>query len=384
MNRIINNPLIIVITGIVIGWFAYLGLICYLESRLEREIVNANWLSQTIERDPSLNGALHDQALYNKLFDKNKRDTLVWRLLTTTTIIEPDVGIKDAGLISREFFNQLPLNNQEGLKTLNSIDLLVKLLQFVANGPNEPDVNIKIKEKTSQALASGDFENYDNYLQSSSSSLGITYDPNENEVGNEFHALLNRLFIQFDVNQLFLNLPTDKWTFNNYPEERNGIEELRQLRELSLQILTSIFDDPSVSNAKMWLDNFKGPEQNIMFCMFFVGLFILIIKKIASSSTLELDDDLSKRLKLYYVWLFSSLTAVGFIGTIRGLSQALSSADVIFKSSPGLEQAISISQIAEVLGIAFATTLIALLLTLVLGLIRLLLDPTDQFKIDEV
>lgn len=384
MNKLINNPFVIVISGIAIGWIFYIGLVSYLENRLEDKIIDSNWLVQTLEKDPTLSGTIHDQIFYNQIFAKDKRDTLVWRILTTTNIIEPDAAIQDAGLISRSFFSdRLKLENQEDLKSLNSIDLLVYLLQFVANEPNNPNINKDIKGEISQVLATGEIDDYDNYLQENSGSLDFKYNPNENEVGSEFHSLLNRMFMQFKVDKLFLKLPTDNWTLKNYPEKRTGTEELRQLRELSLQILTSIFDDPKVSNAKMWLDNFKGPEQNVMFCMFFVGLLILIRKKISSNRNLELDDDLTKRLKLYYTWIFSSLTAVGFIGTIRGLSQALSSADVIFKSSPGLEQAISISQIAEVLGIAFATTLIALVLTLILGLIRLVLDPTDQFKIDE-
>lgn len=384
MKQIINNPFVIVISGIVIGWVFYLGLVSFFECRLENRIKKANWLVQTLEKDPSLSGTIHDETLYKKLFNKDNRDTLAWRILNTINIIEDDAAINDAGIISRSFFaDGLDLTNQNDLKNLNSIDILVRLLQFVANGPNYMDVNNSIKEEIAQALATSDIKEYDTYLKNNPIRIDSEYEPNENEVGSEFHSLLNRLFMQFKVDKLFLNLPSDSWKLKNYNEEKNGSEELRQLHELALQILTSIYDDPKVSSEKIWLDNIKGPEQNVMFCMFFVALLILIRKKISKLDALTINEDLSKRLKLYYAWIFASLTAVGFIGTIRGLSQALSSADVIFKSSPGLEQAISISEIAGILGIAFATTLIALVLTLILGLIRLILDPTDQFKIDE-
>ena len=381
MNRIINNPFIIVITGIAIGWLFYLSLVAFFENRLENKIINANWLSQTIEKDPSLSGVKYDSESFNALFSETNRDRLAWRLLTISNIIESDAAISDVGFVSKAFFKDgLNIGKPNDIDSIKSLSLLIDLLQFVGNDPNSLSVNDKLEKELAKALSKQSASSYDNYLKSSEQE---NENYNEGETESIIHDLLNRMFFHLNVEEKFTDLPKVKFSLNDKESDHSGEEELRQLRELSLQILTSIFDDPEVSDAKMWLDNFKGPEQNIMFCMFFVGLFILIRKKIASSTTLELDDNLTKMLKLYYAWIFASLTAVGFIGTIRGLSQALSSADVIFKSSSGLEQAISISQIAEVLGIAFATTLIALVLTLILGLIRLLLDPTDQFKIDE-
>lgn len=386
MNRIINNPFAIVLSGIVIGWLFYFGLVSIFENRLENEIRDANWLSQTIEKDPSLSGVKYDIASFNALFSETNRGRLAWRMLTISNILKPDAGISDVGLISRDFFKDVvSIDRPEDINSTKSLRLLIDLLQFVGNGPNSLNVNDKLEKELAQSLSQQSVSSYDNYLKSSEQA---TENYNDGESESIMHDLLNRLFFHLNVEKKFTSIPElDRLKLYEDDSDNvtalSGMEELRQLRELSLQILTSIYDEPKVSKAKMWLDNFKGPEQNVMFCMFFVGLLILLRKKISSNRTLELDDELTKRLKLYYVWIFSSLTAVGFIGTIRGLSQALSSADVIFKSSPGLEQAISISQIAEVLGIAFATTLIALVLTLILGLIRLLLDPTDQFKIDE-
>lgn len=386
MNRIIKNPFFIVLAGIAIGWIFYLGLISFLENKLEHKIKNANWLSQTLDKDPALSGVQYDSNSFDALFSETNRDRLAWRVLTISNILESDAAISDVGLISKAFFNKgINIDRPEGINSIRSLRLLIDLLQFVGTGPNALGVNENLEKELAKALSKQSVLSYDNYLKSSElENKNFT----EGETGSIMHDILNRLFLHLKVEGEFTSVPElDPFILNNEVSVKDiglsGAEELRQLRELSLQILTSIFDDQDVSSAKMWLDNFKGIEQNIMFCMFFIGLFILIIKKLSVSKFLELDDDLAKRLKLYFAWIFSSLTAIGFIGTIRGLSQALSSADVIFKSSPGLEQAISISQIAEVLGIAFATTLIALLLTLFLGLIRLLLDPTDQFRMDE-
>lgn len=381
MNRIINNPFIIVISGIVIGWIFYLGLVSFFENRLENRILNANWLNQTIEKDPSLSGVEYDNASFQALFSETNSDRLAWRILTVSNILEPDAGIEDVGIISKAFFKEgINISTQSDISSSTSIRQLINLLQLVGNGPNEQFINTVLEEELAKVLSNQSLKSYDDFLKSSPESLENF---NEGESEAVIHDILNRMFLHLNVEEKFTELPIMQFSLNGMKSNLSGTEELRQLRELSLQILTSIYDAPKVSKAKTWLDNIKGPEQNVMFCMFFVALFILIRKKISKRNDLALADDLSKRLKLYYAWIFASLTAVGFIGTIRGLSQALSNADIIFKSSPGLEQAISISEIAGVLGIAFATTLIALVLTLILGLIRLLLDPTDQFKIDE-
>lgn len=386
MNRIINNPFILVAAGIIFGWIFYLGIVSFFENRFEKNILNANWLSQTLQKDPSLSGVEYDNASFQALFAETNRDRLAWRLLTISNILESDAALSDVGIIPKAFFKDgLHINKPDDISSKKSLKLLINLLQLVGNGPNTENVNDILEEKLAEALSKQSLEPYDNYLKSSEQA---PENFGEDESESMIHDVLNRLFFHLKVEENFITIPElDPFVLNKEVSIKanalSGTEELRQLRELSLQMLTSIYDDPKVSKAKTWLENIKGPEQHVMFCMFFIGLFILLRKKISASESFVLDNALTKRLKLYYAWLFSSLTAVGFIGTIRGLSQALSSADIIFKSSPGLEQSISISQIAEVLGIAFATTLIALVLTLILGLIRLLLDPTDQFKIDE-
>jgi len=134
----------------------------------------------------------------------------------------------------------------------------------------------------------------------------------------------------------------------------------------------------SAVQVKEWI---KGIEQVVMMCLFFIAIIILIIKS-KYKEKFNLDDQTTRRYQSYYNWIFSSLTAIGFIGTIRGLSNALSDADIIFRSGSGLDQAISISSITGVLGVAFSTTLIALVLTLLLSLAKLVIDPANELKLD--
>lgn len=74
MNRIISNPFAIVLSEIAIGWLFYFGLVSFFENRLENKICDANWLSQTIEKDPSLSGVEYESISFNALFTEPNRD----------------------------------------------------------------------------------------------------------------------------------------------------------------------------------------------------------------------------------------------------------------------------------------------------------------------
>lgn len=64
-------------------------------------------------------------------------------------------------------------------------------------------------------------------------------------------------------------------------------------------------------------------------------------------------------------WIARALPAIGFIGTVRGISASLSSADSIVRAQTSVDQAAAINAVAGTLGIAFTTTLIALLFGLI-------------------
>lgn len=70
-------------------------------------------------------------------------------------------------------------------------------------------------------------------------------------------------------------------------------------------------------------------------------------------------------------WLAFALPAIGFIGTKRGIAGALSQADIIVRAQDPGAQAVAISTVTGTLGIAFTTTLIALIMGLVTTLLNL-------------
>lgn len=75
-------------------------------------------------------------------------------------------------------------------------------------------------------------------------------------------------------------------------------------------------------------------------------------------------------------WGSKALPAVGFLGTVRGILLALPQAESIVRAATPLEQSAAISSVAGSLGLAFSTTLLALLF----GLATTLLDDYQQRK----
>lgn len=70
-------------------------------------------------------------------------------------------------------------------------------------------------------------------------------------------------------------------------------------------------------------------------------------------------------------WLAMALPAIGFIGTKRGIAGALSQADIIVRAQDPGAQAVAISTVTGILGIAFTTTLIALIMGLFTSLLTM-------------
>ena len=67
-------------------------------------------------------------------------------------------------------------------------------------------------------------------------------------------------------------------------------------------------------------------------------------------------------------WAGRALVAIGFIGTVRGITAALYDADSIVLAQTELQQAAAITSVASTLGLAFATTLMALVINVVISL----------------
>lgn len=77
------------------------------------------------------------------------------------------------------------------------------------------------------------------------------------------------------------------------------------------------------------------------------------------------------------VWITLSIPAVDFIGTVRGISEGLTYAEQIVRADSGPARAIAVTNVTSLLGLAFATTVTALSLLLLLTLFEKLVAARE-------
>lgn len=134
--------------------------------------------------------------------------------------------------------------------------------------------------------------------------------------------------------------------------------------ESEIKILSGLVESlqlsQDVKDRRLWLDLLYGPEQLFIFLA-----FLWSWQKFNSTKS-AIKKNQSPGPYRWGVFWAGSVLVLGFVGTVRGmygaipyLSQAL--------GGPGVEQSTAISSMATTLGPAFATTLIALVLTIILN-----------------
>lgn len=180
-------------------------------------------------------------------------------------------------------------------------------------------------------------------------------------------------------------------------EERFRYMEARG--KLSLFIAGRIRTSEPVKAARFWMTLFTGPEQMAIFVTFVFGLFTAILRittlmrarvKEASlpgnfqyatapefmAENRDTWQIVQKQIVQKMVsarWPLKTtavvLPAIGFIGTVRGIMNSLSGADEIVWAVTVNERSAAISALSSELGLAFATTLLALASGLVLTIL---------------
>lgn len=194
-------------------------------------------------------------------------------------------------------------------------------------------------------------------------------------------------------------------------DSRLAAQVLDGVAKLSHYLVNNVATSDKVGSAKYWMTLWRGYEQFIMVWLFVFSLLVLrarrlqlrISKKelarieqsqneIEPSAVLnavsgsafhfegndpavlhELLDLIGQRLyttRWPVRWAAYTLPAIGFIGTVRGILNSLSNAsDVVLAVQPA-EKALAIGGLSGELGLAFATTLIALLLGIILSVLN--------------
>lgn len=78
------------------------------------------------------------------------------------------------------------------------------------------------------------------------------------------------------------------------------------------------------------------------------------------------------------------LPAIGFIGTVRGIMEALGDADIIVRATTQSAQADAVTQIASVLGVSFTTTFVALVLGVALTMLGDYQSREEREEVDRL
>ena len=159
---------------------------------------------------------------------------------------------------------------------------------------------------------------------------------------------------------------------------------------------------PDVREAKKWANAVRGPEHIGILSLGLFVVFTLAIRMVVmrvgvrrvrngkksgclTEQWRELARDLARggdaadrrvdavvRGRTLVRWAVATVPAIGFIGTVRGILNALAQAGDVVWAGDRLGRADAIGQLAGELGLAFSTTLFALVVGVLLGLLMAL------------
>ena len=150
-------------------------------------------------------------------------------------------------------------------------------------------------------------------------------------------------------------------------------------------LVLGIDRDPSVSHHRLAVQIVQGPEQFCMLILFAVVMLLVWVQLYFRGVREPIQDDDDEHLLLvlhrerwFIRWMIGAIPSIGFIGTIRGLSDALGKADLIVSVSTRAEQATAIGDVSTTLALAFTTTLVALVLALIAGFFSEMTESVEQ------
>jgi len=377
MKKTLRSGVLISITlGVLAGIILYNIVVNRMHSKYESNIESAMAFSGSIQQDPAFSGVIVDSSRISQFEDHKIQ---IWRLLANMNIIEWDDGIGEVGGLIENGFKKTFQNGTINLYKEKGVSFLTSFSKNIGNDTLNSSFNEEeLIAHVVSCLAEKEeaFVSYDRYI-SASNSVTVSQLKGLNS-GDTKTDLLNRLFLHFEIGSKFDNLPIE---LEGATIENS--DEYKQIKELMQNVILNIMEDPEVVAAKDWLVIYKGPEQFLMIIIFFCALFLLIQKtlndrKLFFESTTRMIKFREKSLK----WLFTTIPAIGFIGTIRGLGLALGDADSIVRAGNQVQSSVAIGDVTNMLKIAFTTTLVALVLVIVLELIKLLLSYLNNLDVE--
>ncbi|WP_297104300.1 MotA/TolQ/ExbB proton channel family protein [uncultured Devosia sp.] len=199
-------------------------------------------------------------------------------------------------------------------------------------------------------------------------------------------------------------------------DAHDEFRRMQAFQKLGAFLLGRVGSNPAVRTATTELTYWTGPEQLFLIIMGYFALVLILLRGLASLATargavlardnIRATTRSERRLETFVTnWLkakatdpdpavrsywkdlitdelisgrwpvrfaIATLPAIGFIGTVRGILLSLSNADAIVWASTQADRADAISTLSGSLGLAFATTMIALLIGVFISLLSAL------------
>jgi hypothetical protein len=377
----LTNVLRVVLGGFVLG--VVLGVVIHVVAisiayySLKSDIAESRFADVIFRQDPSI-GELYFTASNHYISRRNLGSSLPWRIFVNLGILEWNTDTAD---VSSVLSNALQ-DEKTTIRSITTIRHLIRMAGHLGNSNNGPEYEDRLANLIAANLANGpkSYETYRDAVASDNLANGIP-DYSENkfsflaprqilpllwgEKANQ-SDVINLLFLHTGIAEKFDALPGGKQDNHLTPAE-----SYRQIEEYFQRMMISINDDPNVRSSKNWLTILEGPEQFFMYIVFSIGLMLLLQNAQYLNQKIQLLDDRAKFSVIFYRWVQIALPSLGFIGTKRGLSEALGKADTIVRASTQVNQALAVTNVSETMGIAFTSTLVGLILLLILLVLEL-------------
>lgn len=371
----------VIIGGIVLGFFIHAILVSTAYYSLKSKIKESQFSSIIFKDDPSI-GVLFSLKNENEspVKERNLDSKLIWRLLVNLNILDWNTTESDISKrLKKALESQLSTTS---ISKTTTVKHLISLAQYLGSRQDKNAGDEKLQNLIVACLSNGPnaFSEYRSAVETQASSYSYFENPaafllprqlNPWLWGNKCNQeeIVNLLFIHTRIAPDFDELPDG----NMKSETLEPAQIYRQINEYFQRILISIHDDPEVLAAKNWFTIVEGPEQFFMYIVFSIGIFILIMQYQEIKSKIILQDKPKRFAIIFYRWIQIALPSLGFIGTKRGLSEALGRADSIVRAGSQINQAIAVSNVSETMGVAFTSTLVGLILLMILMVFELYL-----------
>jgi hypothetical protein len=384
----INSLKKVILGGILLGFTIHALLVSTAYYSLKSKIKASEFGSIIFKDDPSIGVmfSLKDEN-HNLNSDRNLDSKLIWRLLVNLNVLDWNTTEDDVSLKLRKALeNRLASDISSNTPTINH---LISVAQNLGSKTDSKEYEENLQNLIAACLANGPnaYKQYEYAVKTQSSSYSFFENPLSFLLPRQLNPWLwgNKCNQENVVNLLFLHTRI-AGEFDELPSPGNNTSKAesleptqvyRQINEYFQRIFISVHDDPEVISAKNWFTIVEGPEQFFMYIVFSIGIMILIMHHQQIRAKIVLQEKPQKFSIIFYRWIQIALPSLGFIGTKRGLSEALGRADSIVRAGSQINQAIAVSNVSETMGVAFTSTLVGLILLMVLMIFELYLKYQD-------